>query len=373
MILLHLKRKSPFIEKRSYLFLFLQNIGLLFYMILCAANLSTGNTQYCQLLRWVVLSPFPFYVTAIIFRTWIYCFRYFLTKERSSFAKTSRWTSRLWLISPRFLLKLFIVAFLVQCCIIAIFNVLSVVQHDPVTEDRCVWHTNSIPVSWAFGAVTFCAFVVAVIFLWNSVDGYRIKDELKGIAVVSLIMVIFTMAQASSNGVISLELLYGMMLVCPFVFFSLSGFWLVWLSWRETKVDRPEMELVERLATRPQFRKQFFDFLCLQLCIENLLFWEDVQIYKTLPEGSAEQQTEANRMMEKYIKPGSYYEINLSSNTRKEVVGGVIAASSGTFAPAENEVLSTLKFHSYPLFVQSLKDTSSFSVSTYSASVSSEP
>eukprot|EP01113_Clastostelium_recurvatum_P036748 TRINITY_DN5289_c1_g1_i4.p1 TRINITY_DN5289_c1_g1~~TRINITY_DN5289_c1_g1_i4.p1 ORF type:complete len:232 (+),score=52.83 TRINITY_DN5289_c1_g1_i4:914-1609(+) len=153
-----------------------------------------------------------------------------------------------------------------------------------------------------------------------------------------------------------------------FIFFSLSIIIL--------RID-VDMDFDRCLASR-RTREKFRNFLVYQLCVENLLFCEELQRFKSSSPSSTNVYSSAKTIYDNYIKEGSMYQVNISSETHKAIKSGLDlmrqiytrsadltisndpASSSSLSLPgdrslfdtAEVEVLGMLRFHSFPFFVR---------------------
>eukprot|EP01113_Clastostelium_recurvatum_P047253 TRINITY_DN8396_c0_g1_i1.p1 TRINITY_DN8396_c0_g1~~TRINITY_DN8396_c0_g1_i1.p1 ORF type:complete len:262 (+),score=67.80 TRINITY_DN8396_c0_g1_i1:282-1067(+) len=176
--------------------------------------------------------------------------------------------------------------------------------------------------------------------------------------------------------------------------FFISGVHTFYLAWQEYRQDYEtgSRDFLHDITHSTVFRNKFADFLCLQLSIENLLFWEDVQKYKACPPDL--MQAMATTIYNKYIKVGSAFEVNVSDTARQDVKDAILSSSPSSsprqptktsnagevtsssspspppppsrplveiFHAAEVEVYANLRFHSYPCYVAARRSPNSSS------------
>eukprot|EP01113_Clastostelium_recurvatum_P041913 TRINITY_DN6733_c0_g1_i2.p1 TRINITY_DN6733_c0_g1~~TRINITY_DN6733_c0_g1_i2.p1 ORF type:complete len:460 (+),score=29.64 TRINITY_DN6733_c0_g1_i2:134-1381(+) len=378
-------RDTHVIAKRGYIFLLLQNLGMLYSIVILSVDVMTGERRLCYLYVWVSIGGYIFYGLPLFMRTHIYCIRFNLAQERKLERPSPFFMKRLWLISPAFLMKLFLVLFILQIAVPIGFSIQSAVQDEPYESLRhheaqgCALEQNHAlsSFSYFFIAVYMFSIIMCVICLWKSSDAYYIKLEMQltliiWIAVVVIaysirsvptLLVVYYPAPLNVTGMV------GMILSC-----IVSDVFLIHWARQERKIFEADVDLGLRLESNA-FRHDFAEFLCSQFAIENLLFWDAVQSYKRLPQDSEEQMRKAKIIYEKYIAVSSVCEVNLGSQTRQSIGASVrpgINVTADTFSVAEREVMYMLKFHSYPLYMMrrsssSDEQTTSFSSTTTAA------
>eukprot|EP01113_Clastostelium_recurvatum_P021306 TRINITY_DN2521_c0_g1_i8.p1 TRINITY_DN2521_c0_g1~~TRINITY_DN2521_c0_g1_i8.p1 ORF type:complete len:425 (+),score=61.54 TRINITY_DN2521_c0_g1_i8:1170-2444(+) len=363
MIMLHRYRDCQVISQRSYLFLQLQNIGLLFSGIVFNSDSMTGEKHLCDFFIWSTTISFSLFALPVFMRVWIYCFRYYLTQERKRARPSQYFMSRLHMMKPQFLLRLWGGLFTVITLLPVLLSIISAAKGDPAWMPRdmplCSWELGFVGASVGY-ALTFISLsytVLAVIFLWKSQDVYYIKKEMKitlAIWIFACSITIINSAGMTPSGV-------------PFTLYVppnttgtiglvltafITGPWLIRHARRERRLKESETDLVKCLQM-PAFRQDFFEFMCLQFSIENLLFWEDVQAYRLLPPGSLEQSNTAMIIHKKYIEEGAPCQVNIEDQTRSSINNNISSSvTSELFSVAEREVFSLMKFHSFPLFLR---------------------
>eukprot|EP01113_Clastostelium_recurvatum_P035795 TRINITY_DN5024_c0_g1_i1.p1 TRINITY_DN5024_c0_g1~~TRINITY_DN5024_c0_g1_i1.p1 ORF type:complete len:221 (-),score=52.65 TRINITY_DN5024_c0_g1_i1:158-820(-) len=124
---------------------------------------------------------------------------------------------------------------------------------------------------------------------------------------------------------------------------------------RPSQVDLCQTSDLEVALGAPSVRRDFLEFLKTQRSTENLMFWDEVQRYKKIRDGSDKQITEAIMIYQKYISDDSKFQVNIADETRRSIGGDPRRpfrsyVSRDMFEQAEKEVLVNMKFHSYPEF-----------------------
>eukprot|EP01112_Ceratiomyxa_fruticulosa_P005502 TRINITY_DN1614_c0_g1_i2.p1 TRINITY_DN1614_c0_g1~~TRINITY_DN1614_c0_g1_i2.p1 ORF type:complete len:184 (+),score=30.81 TRINITY_DN1614_c0_g1_i2:723-1274(+) len=137
--------------------------------------------------------------------------------------------------------------------------------------------------------------------------------------------------------------------------FIITAIYVWYLARKNSKITiRTYRDLPSLLETEPSFRVQFIEFLMLQFCVENLLFYESVQSFKKIPNNSLEQTESAMKIFSEYIKEGGIQQINVSSEVRNNIINHINThtVNSDIFKFAQRQVLELLTFHSLPMFSQ---------------------
>eukprot|EP01113_Clastostelium_recurvatum_P047254 TRINITY_DN8396_c0_g1_i2.p1 TRINITY_DN8396_c0_g1~~TRINITY_DN8396_c0_g1_i2.p1 ORF type:complete len:514 (+),score=90.62 TRINITY_DN8396_c0_g1_i2:124-1665(+) len=435
-------RNTNVVQKRASMFLFVELCGMFICSMIFNAYLLGGDLELCYIKTFVSLT-FALYALPLLLRCWIYCFRYYLTQERKHIKEditsaadpssppstpvmssrgllaSSRPVSstidapptqyspfvmrRLWLISPIFLRNFFIIALVLHLCLTIIDQINSAATgspaYAPLSSGLCdLRHAAFQPMFLVLAGMYVAAFVVTAVFLRKSKDAYRIKDELFWLALnwmfigVTYALTRFVKVKGVPLGlylpgmfILSLGLLSS---------FFISGVHTYYLAWHEYRQDNEtgSRDFLHDITHSTVFRNKFADFLCLQLSIENLLFWEDVQKYKACSPDL--MQATATTIYNKYIKVGSAFEVNVSDTARQDVKDAILSSSPSSsprrptkanagdvspsspspsppplparplveiFHAAEVEVYANLRFHSYPCYVAARRSPNSSS------------
>eukprot|EP01113_Clastostelium_recurvatum_P046688 TRINITY_DN8219_c0_g1_i1.p1 TRINITY_DN8219_c0_g1~~TRINITY_DN8219_c0_g1_i1.p1 ORF type:complete len:462 (+),score=29.01 TRINITY_DN8219_c0_g1_i1:47-1387(+) len=365
---LHTMRDTHVVTQRSYFFVLLQNIGCLVFIVLLSADMMTTSRQYCDVQIWKSTVPFSFLVLPLFMRVWIYCFRYYLTRERKKHeGRGGRWRSvpkafmrRLRMIKSSFLLRLWVCAFSVLILLPVLSTVVRVATNSPAWVPRhndsaqiCLWQDNNVGSGVTYGLAALSAIIIifSMKYLWKSEDVYHIKGELK--ALLAIWVVDFVVLEVLSGLHLGTHVPLNMVVALGVMATAfLTGPWLVFLAYKERRLRKTSSDLA-KILPNTDFRAEFSDFLSIQLSVENLLFYEEVQVYKILPAGP-EQIGLAVHIFSKYIAKEAPCEINISDQTKQMCSMRMAVATSITrdvFANAEREVFHNLQFHSFPLFL----------------------
>ncbi|KAJ6237302.1 hypothetical protein M0813_26859 [Anaeramoeba flamelloides] len=86
---------------------------------------------------------------------------------------------------------------------------------------------------------------------------------------------------------------------------------------KEKLIDLNSLEMLLRIPTAVSY---FTEFLSQQLNSENILFFQAVKNYKRNCHNKKQIKKTANSIAKKYIYPGSFFEINIISETRKKII-----------------------------------------------------
>eukprot|EP01113_Clastostelium_recurvatum_P045410 TRINITY_DN77_c0_g2_i3.p1 TRINITY_DN77_c0_g2~~TRINITY_DN77_c0_g2_i3.p1 ORF type:complete len:345 (+),score=12.68 TRINITY_DN77_c0_g2_i3:112-1146(+) len=289
-ILLHRVRHCQVIVKRSYFFLVVQHVGMLCYLIVINADTMTGPRHHCDFDTWIALGAFICFALPFFMRIWIYCARYYLTQERKQSGQQSTFfIKRLFLIKPSFLISVWLGILIAFTLPPLILNIISRVESYPLTmprdQNECtlVKGLISFRIAAAYAALFVCAVIVAVGFLWKSQDAYNIKLELKLMLGLWIIIIVLTYILGAGTSFVPESYPPNVIgSIGQILTFILTGPWLLYMAYKELNLKVAPENLADKLQ-KPGFRRDFFDFLCLQFSVENLLFWEDVQTFKSGP------------------------------------------------------------------------------------------
>eukprot|EP01113_Clastostelium_recurvatum_P002598 TRINITY_DN11098_c0_g2_i1.p1 TRINITY_DN11098_c0_g2~~TRINITY_DN11098_c0_g2_i1.p1 ORF type:complete len:433 (+),score=50.29 TRINITY_DN11098_c0_g2_i1:173-1471(+) len=379
-VLNHFRRASARQAEPSYWFFVLQEIGgVLCIGIYAAALISPPE---CILHVWSLLCAYPLFILPMILRLAVYCMRFSLTQKRSktkqqtkvspldvvedsSASKQNDVTAvtvnvdgddarspfllrNTWLVSTR---TIFLGWLFMFCIMIVVPIALAIQYRNRDTSCYPAGITSTVyltTILWS--GILFAIIVVSVFFLWRIKDAYHIKTKYKVLLVVWVACMVTMVVMSTKRSIWGFpwELAYAVPIFLSLVIMTI---WIHILHKR--KLTQHDIDLGIMLSDMPEFRDRFASFLCLQFCIENLQFWEEVQAYKRIPDGSAGQLPTATDIFNKYIKSGSNYEVNISDKARDETSSqiGNSGVTSRSFDSAEREVMSLMRFHSYPLYV----------------------
>jgi len=273
---------------------------------------------------------------------------------------------RPWLISPKFLCIVWGVSFIIHMLFPAVIQIVAPISSVPnVNTTQCPSDSYNEILTWIFP----CLYGVAVLFLLfqlhTSDDGFHIRDELRAIALIWIagsVMWLITGLLPESTRVGYYFPSFVWVQITYIASYFVSTVW-VWSLCRQhsasclaPKTD-VEVESNRDSASFPallrddMFRRDFTNFLCLQFCVENLFFWEAVQAFHAVPEHDVKK--EAKIIYDKYLSPGSTYEVNIPVTVKKAVEAKVKENifSNTMFDDAAAQTLKLMELDSYPRFV----------------------
>eukprot|EP01113_Clastostelium_recurvatum_P032221 TRINITY_DN4105_c0_g1_i1.p1 TRINITY_DN4105_c0_g1~~TRINITY_DN4105_c0_g1_i1.p1 ORF type:complete len:451 (+),score=66.70 TRINITY_DN4105_c0_g1_i1:120-1472(+) len=372
MILSFLKRNDPMYKQRFYPLVLIEHVGSLICIFMLTLN---GAFSYpvleCNLVWWNAFLIFPLTSIPVLIRAYVYSFRFYLTKERNN-VSTPKLMKYVKVIRPAFMLKAWVISNVFLLALIGVGAIIySRIPGSDVPSTICPFRDIMFVLDIVIGMLVIILWIMAMVFLWKARDYYKIKEEM---VITIVAWVVFL-------------ILYGVRLPPPFLsaFFIIVGLevpfvlhaWLLIRLYRHDVKIEPNMEF-ESCLESPKLREKFRNFLVYQLCVENLMFWEELQHYKAQPHQSA---ASALSLYNKYIKEGSMYQVNISSEALRILSGKLVftyhknnsstasvdadpVVEPSLFDACEGEVLSMMKFHSFPLFLQSHSGTSSSSASS---------
>jgi len=105
--------------------------------------------------------------------------------------------------------------------------------------------------------------------------------------------------------------------------------------------------------------KEFEKFAAASWCLENLAFYRQVEVYRSL--SSDKMAREARKMISNFVVLGSPCEINIEMKTRKEILEkqteGIF--DQNLFDVARKEVLLMLEHAVFPLWLSRFNKTNS--------------
>ncbi|KAJ6233693.1 electron carrier/ protein disulfide oxidoreductase [Anaeramoeba flamelloides] len=84
--------------------------------------------------------------------------------------------------------------------------------------------------------------------------------------------------------------------------------------------DQKKIDSLEMLLSIPIAIAYFKEFLCQELNQENIMFFQQVKIFKQESNTKKQIRKNAKKIINKYIKPGSLFEINIISQSRKRIL-----------------------------------------------------
>jgi len=209
--------------------------------------------------------------------------------------------------------------------------------------------------------------IVSVIVLWNVLDNFHIKNELKIDLVLGLPLAVIWVIYRIGNVIpitISSDVIVWIIIV---IFFATSVAYPLYLSYGERWTRGPSLlalrnreltttnslakfntdDIFQRVLGTPALLDPFRLHCERSFCVENLVFFQDVNYYRQLP--PPERPAKARFMHKMYIAPGSPYELNIDGKTIRELSDKIKEeAIDGTlFDQALEQVYSQMKADSF--------------------------
>ncbi|KAJ3427023.1 electron carrier/ protein disulfide oxidoreductase [Anaeramoeba flamelloides] len=89
---------------------------------------------------------------------------------------------------------------------------------------------------------------------------------------------------------------------------------------KETQIELTSLEMLLRIPTAVSY---FTEFLRQQMNLENILFFQAVKKFKRNCHTKKQIKKTANKIAKKYIYPESFFEINIISETRKNIIKNI--------------------------------------------------
>ncbi|KAJ3430896.1 electron carrier/ protein disulfide oxidoreductase [Anaeramoeba flamelloides] len=115
-------------------------------------------------------------------------------------------------------------------------------------------------------------------------------------------------------------------------------------------------ESLEQLFKVPRAMEYFKEFLFQQFNQENIMFFQEVKIFKHGYRSEKQMIKTARKISEKYIVPGSIFEINIISEMRKKIINNINTKtySGSMFDEAQLAVFNHMNLNSWHAFTQSV-------------------
>ncbi|KAJ3445297.1 electron carrier/ protein disulfide oxidoreductase [Anaeramoeba flamelloides] len=119
--------------------------------------------------------------------------------------------------------------------------------------------------------------------------------------------------------------------------------------------DQKTINSLEMLLSIPIAIAYFKEFLCQELTQENIMFFQHVKIFKQESSTKKQIQKNAKTIIDKYIKPGSLFEINIISQSRKKIMDEHKKENYelNMFDKAQEAVFYHMKLNSWRPFLES--------------------
>eukprot|EP01113_Clastostelium_recurvatum_P023484 TRINITY_DN2803_c0_g1_i5.p1 TRINITY_DN2803_c0_g1~~TRINITY_DN2803_c0_g1_i5.p1 ORF type:complete len:420 (+),score=31.29 TRINITY_DN2803_c0_g1_i5:192-1451(+) len=384
MIYQHTQRHTRFYVQRSYHLLALQHLGMFISgTILLVYDVLWPYWTLCTHFIWASFAPFVLFASPCVIRSLEYCLRYHITQKRKflleggDLEQSRRLLSYVFLLALPNKLKIVLVMMIIQvipAIVISGFQAGNPYQLTDIPDDPCPAVDAMILIVVAVIAFYVVVLLGTIVWIWKSADSYHIKTEFRAVLLVWTILFPFYIASSYHHGV-NWYLPKAAVINLAFIFhISISGVWVSYKGWRVNRQSTVtwKRDLADSLRDT-KFKQRFSGFLCLQLCIELLYFYEAVDAYRALV-NDADLMRGATEIYNRYIALNSEYEINISAMMREDIHHAIFErrqVDRGLFDVASDEVFSLMKYHSLPLFLRRQEETAAESESSFDISLSS--
>eukprot|EP01113_Clastostelium_recurvatum_P008086 TRINITY_DN1378_c0_g3_i2.p1 TRINITY_DN1378_c0_g3~~TRINITY_DN1378_c0_g3_i2.p1 ORF type:complete len:359 (+),score=15.30 TRINITY_DN1378_c0_g3_i2:70-1146(+) len=291
----HMKRKTRFYVQRSYILLAFQNWGMFVSIIIYAAEQILHPYDPCIFITWVNFIGFTLYCTPVFLRCLVYCIRYHIARKRgktllsrpTEVMSSARILKLVFVISTPFAWKAYFAVGLPQLLPPIALTLLQKDLSHMLVNDPAGCPNGDMQGFVVFSFVLFhlINLALSVGFLWKSRDAYYIKREFRAAVIVWIIAIpIWGVGHFFSMVNFYLPKFTVIMIAC-LLHFCVSGVWISLVSYRYEKYCKgcTESDLATLLKDK-KFAKRFSNFLCLQMCVENIYFYETVEAYRRAAE-----------------------------------------------------------------------------------------
>eukprot|EP01113_Clastostelium_recurvatum_P014438 TRINITY_DN1785_c0_g1_i4.p1 TRINITY_DN1785_c0_g1~~TRINITY_DN1785_c0_g1_i4.p1 ORF type:complete len:417 (+),score=98.56 TRINITY_DN1785_c0_g1_i4:166-1416(+) len=348
----YVQRNSKFFSQRSHLLAMIQHLGMFLSSVLLISYMMRYPTRDCLHSMWVHYSVFYLFTPCMWLRCGIFALRYQITQMRRHNATGSRVLRLVFALSKPFKMKLLGAIMGTTLIIPIIFSILD----GATPEGECTYNAAQNYVVIAILITFVLSLIVTVIILIRSKDALYIKHELLASTIVWVLAIVFFLIPSAAKFSYYLPL-YAVVVIAYIAHFLISGVWISFKNRRYLRITEDfhdDADLVELLRNK-KFRNAFTSFLCLMLCYENLSFYDAVQSYKLAPDSE-----KAKTICKRYIATGSEFEVNISHQLQVNILEEMAhdRATPEIFDAASNEILSLMKYHSYPLFLKRARESS---------------
>jgi len=187
---------------------------------------------------------------------------------------------------------------------------------------------SNSPTVWNsyFSAVMLLSIIVATILLRPVKEDYHLKHELWAILAAWLIVITFVIVYdfigplSTSQNFTSL-----VVQITGVLTYISSSFFLFCVLHKESQLNSEkeyrqsvsEESPVEAILNSPD-RDAFLEYVARHFCLENVKFIEEIMMWKAAFH-SSDAAAWAQDIFEKFLRPGSEYEINISDANRAQV------------------------------------------------------
>jgi len=351
LFLVFLQRESRLVKFRVPSLFFLQ--GILVSLDIVFRLMVVAFPFACWLSNLAIFSVYPMFCFPYLVRSWTYMFQFSVVQPRDAEKKSSWFLAQRWMIEPRFLIPFTIIAGVLQVVPPVIYGATTSTAGEPY-----------VPRSLLIVDCVYSAFYVVLALLtssWlrRSRDTWHIKDEFTVVVILWGVCTITKLATyaIAPNTHVAVRYVWNTSIVAAmFGSFCASDVWLLWLLFLESRPKRPTITVEQpvsftALMEDKALRTSLLEFMMLQFCAENLLFWEAIEeLHHT---AGTLDRNRALEIYEKFIAIGAPLEINLTCDIRRPIidaVSGTTTIPNTVYSEAFAEVEQMIILHAYPQF-----------------------
>lgn len=367
-ILLIKNWKHPYIQFRNPQFLIVQNVGNVASFTITTTYLALRPDFSCYLYYFGAMLIYSGMILPLAIRYWQYAINFHISKVRSLFRENVQmpdWGSQSWFFrnrwasSPRFLNIIFVVFFIILFMPnVPYYAVRGAYEYSEKTGGCDVYQVGIILMPLI--AVFFVAlFIVLGYLMWGSKDAYNVKTEMYALLVLWFLVILVwvpyslirtTLQRDLSPSVWLIIGLYGTFCTC-----CIYPLYLIYRYPLQAIVAEPSASgefkwFLEQLEDT-RFRNALHDFVKLQFCQENVLFYEVVSEWKRMDAGE-KKLAQARFIHENYILESGLCQVNLPGEMRERITRGLAKGDAPPefFDGALKEVLEMLYSNSLTPF-----------------------
>lgn len=338
-ILLYVNRKHPYVKHRNWKFLLFQNSGALTSATILTLYFGLRPAFSCYLYYIASLLIYSGFILPLAVRYWEYCVNFHISKVRTKFRSNvllpnwgeNSWFFRnRWVSSPKFLNTFFSILFVILLIpTIPYFFLRDDDEYNQKTGG-CQVYAAGVYLVPVIALICFVLFAVLAYLMKNSRDAYHIKTEMYALTItwVTVLVIWIPYSQLSITFLKTLSPSFWMVMglysssvwICffPLILVYRHPVILLPIGGAEGGPNGEFNDFVEKLENL-RFRNALHDFLKLQFCQENILFYEVVTDWRRLPMSDSDRTATAKSIHDNYVLESGLCQVNLPGSLRQQV------------------------------------------------------
>ncbi len=322
------RREIQPIKARSPFLVLVCDIVLVAYVVVTCVQRIVGTLYPCYLNLWASFVGTLVLCGTYLIRCWHLYFKYCLTQEKLSTEENRNEDNTFFIRYRKYTNVSFLTKILVAVCLLSLIPVavLSYVHRKTLSSnggDDCSKDWGNALLAGYVGAFVLCY----LFFGWNLrqvVDAFQIKEELRYTGVVGILAVIPWFLFNNTYRSIDTDVFpFSSVVIVIAITFALffSTAWPLYRSiFQPLALDDlnvpDDIKSLRGLLSDVDGFKSFKSFLSQEFSVENILFWHEVEDFRSkkarnLP--PLEMMGEAQVIYSKYIIRGAPFEVNLPS------------------------------------------------------------